>query len=44
MEVKSIKEQWKEMEKLYKIAGFKAVNITMKQYCKDISESVKEFN
>lgn len=42
MEVKSIKEQWKEMQKLYKISGFKAVDICMNQYCEEISKCVEE--
>ena len=43
MEVKSIKEQWGEMQKLYKISGFKAVDICMKNYIKELRKSAPCF-
>lgn len=44
MEIKSISEQWKEMEGLYEIAGWKAVKIIMRDYVKDIHSLMGDKN
>jgi len=36
--MKTIKEQWKEMQKVYEIAGFKAVDLCMKNYIKEVKK------